>query len=114
MTAVYGPFYGYGYGGFPFGVLDAMVELDLAGTWTDITTCTLQREGTSPPIAITRGRPDETAQATPSTCTMQSATASIQVFASPAAAAQGSFALPSTVTPPSGIHAGSLPTAITY
>jgi hypothetical protein len=71
--ATYAAVYGATYGGVPFpqGPLDVAVELDLAGVWTDITTYVLQREGTSPPIQIQKGRPDETSQATPSSATMQ-------------------------------------------
>jgi hypothetical protein len=56
---------------FPLAPLDVAVELDLAGSWTDVTTYTYQREGTSPPITIQKGRPDETSQATPSSGSMQ-------------------------------------------
>ena len=56
---------------FPQVPLGVKVELDLAGTWTDVTTYCLQREGTSPPIQITRGRPDESAQVNPSAATLQ-------------------------------------------
>jgi hypothetical protein len=43
--------------------------LDLAGTWTDISTYLYNRS--LPGITITRGRPDETSQATPSKMTGQ-------------------------------------------
>ena len=61
------------YGGppFPQSPLDVMVELDLAGAWTDVTSYALQRDGTSPPITIQRGRPSETSQATPSSAAWQ-------------------------------------------
>jgi Spherulation-specific family 4 len=61
------------YGGppFPQSPLDVMVELDLAGDWTDVTSYALQRDGTSPPITIQRGRPSETSQATPSSANWQ-------------------------------------------
>jgi hypothetical protein len=61
--SVYGPVYG---GGFP---LDLKVALNLAGTWTDITQWAYQR--TTPAFTITRGRPDETAQVSPSQMTGQ-------------------------------------------
>lgn len=48
---------------FPQAPLDVEVGLQLAaGTWTDATAYAYQREGTTPPIAITRGKPDETTQ----------------------------------------------------
>ena len=56
---------------FPEGPLGVAVELDLAGTWTDVTSFALQRDGTSPPITIQRGRPSETSQATPSSANWQ-------------------------------------------
>ncbi len=43
--------------------------LSLAGTWTDITTYLYNR--TQPAVTITRGRPDETSQASPSQMTGQ-------------------------------------------
>jgi hypothetical protein len=58
-------------GTFPLAPLDVAVELDLAGTWTDVTSYAMQREGTSPPITIQRGRPSETSQATPSSAAFQ-------------------------------------------
>jgi hypothetical protein len=71
--SVYTSEYESTYGGppFPESPLDVGVELDLAGDWTDVTTYALQREGTSPPITIQRGRPSETSQATPSSATFQ-------------------------------------------
>jgi hypothetical protein len=57
---------------FPLAVLDAEVSLQLTtGTWTSITTKAYQRQGTSPPIVITRGRPNESSSVNPATCTMQ-------------------------------------------
>jgi hypothetical protein len=53
---------------FPGSPLDLECSLNLAGTWTDVTTYAYQRAGDSPPITITRGRPDESSQANPSTC----------------------------------------------
>lgn len=58
-------------GGFPAAPLNATAELQLAGTWTDITPYALQREGTSPPISITRGRADESAQVNAATAQFQ-------------------------------------------
>lgn len=71
--STYPPLYGSTYGAsFPAGEnLAAAVDLNLAGTWTDITQYVLQRDGASPPITIGRGRPDETTTASPSSCTMQ-------------------------------------------
>ena len=48
---------------------DIQAALDLAGTWTDISTYLYNRS--LPGITITRGRPDETSQATPSKMTGQ-------------------------------------------
>lgn len=45
---------------------DIRVELDLGGTWTDITTYVYARDG----IQIRRGRADEAGQTDPSTCRM--------------------------------------------
>ena len=50
---------------FPQAPLDAMTELDLAGTWTSITSYVYQRADTT----ITRGRQDESTQTQPSTLT---------------------------------------------
>lgn len=50
---------------FPQSPLDARVEVNLSGTWTDISSFALQREGTSPPVTITRGRQDEQSQISP-------------------------------------------------
>ena len=69
--SVYTSTYGSLYGNFPDIPLDAEVDLNLGGTWTDISTYAYQREGTAPAIEITRGRPDETSKATPSGCKMQ-------------------------------------------
>jgi hypothetical protein len=71
--SVYTSTYASVYGGppFPESPLDVAVELDLAGTWTDITTYAMQRDGTSPPITIQRGRPSETSQATPSSAAFE-------------------------------------------
>jgi hypothetical protein len=56
---------------FPQSPLDAQVELNLSGTWTDITSYAYQRDGGSPPITITRGRQDEQSQCSPTTVGMQ-------------------------------------------
>jgi hypothetical protein len=56
---------------FPTVPLDLRCELNLGGTWTDVSGYVYQREGTSPPVNITRGRPDESSQANPSTCTWE-------------------------------------------
>lgn len=67
--------YGYRYGHVyppPFPQSPLPVQCDIqAGTWTDITTYCLQRDSTSPPFTITRGRPDERALATPSAMACQ-------------------------------------------
>jgi hypothetical protein len=61
----YPPVYYDGYGTpFPAAPLDVRLELNLAG-WTGITTFAYQREGTSPPMSITRGRPDEKTTCSP-------------------------------------------------
>jgi hypothetical protein len=49
---------------FPTDPLATKVELNLGGTWTDITAYTLLRDR----IQITRGRPDESSNLNPSTC----------------------------------------------
>lgn len=51
--------------------LDLKCQLDLSGTWTDVTSYTYQREGSSPPVSITRGKPDESSTANPATATWQ-------------------------------------------
>jgi hypothetical protein len=51
---------------FPSTPLDLKAELDINGTWTDISTKVYQRQGTSPPVVITRGRPDESSSVSPS------------------------------------------------
>jgi hypothetical protein len=58
---------------FPQAPLDARVSIALAqvGAWTDITSCVYQREGTSAPISIKRGRPGEGSQISPSSMAMQ-------------------------------------------
>lgn len=48
---------------FPQTVLDLKTELDLSGTWTDITSYVYQRDGA---VQISRGRPDEATQTNPS------------------------------------------------
>lgn len=67
----YPTLYGGTYGsGFPQSPLPAKVELQL-GTWTDITSYVLQRDGTQPAIQCQRGRPDETTTANPAQASMQ-------------------------------------------
>ena len=55
----------------PTSLLPVTVELNLGGTWTDISTYALQREGNSAPITITRGRSNEQSSITPAKITMQ-------------------------------------------
>ncbi len=62
-TPTYGPVYG---GGFP---LDLQIALRLGGAWTDITAYAYNR--TTPAFTVTRGRPDETAQVSPSSMSGQ-------------------------------------------
>lgn len=50
--------------------IDLRAEINVGG-WTDISTLAYQREGTSPPVSYSRGRPDETPQATPVSGTWQ-------------------------------------------
>ena len=50
---------------FPQSPLDAMTELDLDGTWTDISSYVYQRDN----ITITRGKQDESTTTQPSTLT---------------------------------------------
>ncbi len=56
---------------FPQAPLDLQADLQLAGTWTGVTHYALQRDGTSPPVTITRGRPDEAAQVNPAAAAWQ-------------------------------------------
>lgn len=56
---------------FPLAPLDLRCELELGGAWVDVSSKVYQREGTSPPVIITRGRPDETQTATPGSCAWQ-------------------------------------------
>jgi hypothetical protein len=70
-TTVYPLDYPSTYGAaFPGSPLDLRAELDL-GTWTDISSYVYQRSGDSPPVTITRGRPDEASQATASSATLE-------------------------------------------
>jgi hypothetical protein len=55
---------------FPAVPLDLRAELNL-GTWTDVSTYAYQRDGSSPPVTITRGKPDESGQANPASCMWQ-------------------------------------------
>lgn len=56
---------------FPAEPLGIEIDLNLGGQWTDVTSSAYQRDGTAPPVVITRGRPDETEQADPSSCTFE-------------------------------------------
>lgn len=49
---------------FPQSPLDLRAELKLS-SWTNITSYNLQRDGTSPPVSITRGRQNESGPASP-------------------------------------------------
>ena len=49
---------------FPGGYTNARVELNLAGTWTDVTAYTMRT-----PLVITRGLPDESTTTPASQCT---------------------------------------------
>ena len=51
---------------FPVTPLDLKAELNINGTWTDLGNDPYQRGGTSPPVVITRGRPDESSSVSPS------------------------------------------------
>jgi hypothetical protein len=54
------------------GTLALTAELDIAGTWTDATSLVYQRDGSSPAVSGTRGRPDESSdQATPASGTCE-------------------------------------------
>lgn len=72
-TTIYPAFYPSTYGfAWPLSPLDVEVGMDLGnGGWTDITPYVYQRDGSSAPIAITRGRPDEATQANPSAMTCE-------------------------------------------
>ncbi|HEY6493781.1 MAG TPA: hypothetical protein VIZ43_10935 [Trebonia sp.] len=73
--AAYGPVYGTPFVPpptpvpFPQAILDVAAELLLDG-WTDVTPFVYQRDG-SEKISVTRGRPDESTQATPSSAAFQ-------------------------------------------
>jgi hypothetical protein len=57
---------------FPQAPLDLRTELDLsADGWTDATDYPMQREGTSPPVTLQRGRQDESTQATASSASFE-------------------------------------------
>jgi hypothetical protein len=56
---------------FPYAPLDLRCELLLGTTYTDVSGYAYQRAGTSPPISITRGRPDESSTANPAACTWE-------------------------------------------
>lgn len=60
LLGLFGGSYGavYGVPGLPGSPLPVQVALNL-GYWQDVTESALQREGTSAPIQISRGRPDE-------------------------------------------------------
>ena len=53
---------------FPLSPLGLRCELLLGATWTDVSSYVYQRDGSQPPVSITRGKPDETSTAAPSTC----------------------------------------------
>lgn len=55
---------------FPLAPLDLRTEINVGG-WTDISTLVYQRDGTSPPVSITRGRPNEQSSANPSSMSAQ-------------------------------------------
>ena len=56
---------------FPLVPLDLRCELSLSSVWTDVSSKVYQRQGTSPPVTITRGKPDETSTASPSSAQWQ-------------------------------------------
>lgn len=56
---------------FPLAPLDLRAELDLAGTWTDVTSLAYQREGSQAAADVTRGKPDESSQANPAAATFE-------------------------------------------
>lgn len=51
---------------FPLSPLDTRVEVKTGTVWTDVTDWVYQRN----PVTITRGRPDETSNANPSSCAL--------------------------------------------
>ena len=52
---------------FPQAPLDLDFDLYLGTTWTNVSTYVYQRSGASPPVSITRGKPNETETTDPST-----------------------------------------------
>jgi hypothetical protein len=82
---LYRPLYGEGdAASFPLAPLDLEVDLLLGqaayqpaygptygATWVKVTSYVYQREGTSAPVLITRGRPDQTTTVNPSRMTLQ-------------------------------------------
>ena len=56
---------------FPQSPLDLRCELYLGNQWVDVSSYVYQRDGSQPPVSITRGRPDETQQAVPSRAAWQ-------------------------------------------
>jgi hypothetical protein len=56
---------------FPAVPLDLRPELFLGGAWTDVSADVYQRDGTSAPVVITRGRQDESSQVNPSSAAWQ-------------------------------------------
>ena len=55
---------------FPVTPLDLRCEID-AGGWQDVSSLVYQREGTSPPVTLVRGRSDESSQANPGSGTWE-------------------------------------------
>lgn len=55
---------------FPASPLDLRADIS-AGGWQNVSGLVYQREGTSPPVSITRGKPDETPSVTPSSAAWQ-------------------------------------------
>jgi hypothetical protein len=56
---------------FPQGPLDLDCDLYLGTAWVNVGSYVYQRAGTSPPIAITRGKPNESQTTDPSTCSWE-------------------------------------------
>jgi Putative Ig domain len=77
-SGVYGPVYtalyessiGPAPATFPDAPLDLECQIQLDGTWTDITEYIYNRQEPTPPVTITSGRPDESTQANPSSAQM--------------------------------------------